>query len=173
MIKDRTITTTSRFPFPLTAYSFCVTFAKASTTPTLKLSGLHHYFKVAQCFLISARFLHHQNSRLTKKKLIKMALASGDLKSYDCACAGNEFSTTRFRILSYSKSQEHTTWLIPIITLINIVAMHINNCPKTPAGHQGKCCVPKFLGRFSFDKRTIGQSDETQHSCGHQLVVFN
>lgn len=68
------------------------------------------------------------------------------------------------RIISYSKTKKFTPWLMPAIVVVNIIiyiiTMFINNCPKTPAGQQGKC-IPKFLGRLSYDKTTYGPSEAT------------
>nr|GMC93006.1 RHOMBOID-like protein 2 [Ipomoea batatas] len=44
----------------------------------------------------------------------------------------------------------HRSWLLPLIVAANVVmfvvTMYFNNCPSHESG-----CVPKFLGRFSFE----------------------
>ncbi|KAF3584400.1 hypothetical protein F2Q69_00026492, partial [Brassica cretica] len=66
-----------------------------------------------------------------------------------------------------------TAWLTPVIVLaciaVFIVAMFINDCPKTVAGANGDC-VPRFLRRFSFqplgENPLLGPSSSTLEKMG-------
>ncbi|KAK3027544.1 hypothetical protein RJ639_042313 [Escallonia herrerae] len=56
----------------------------------------------------------------------------------------------------YSSETQWTSWLVPLIVVANVamffVIMFVNNCPKNNLNlrSEGKC-VPKFLGRLSFE----------------------
>ncbi|CAH2038062.1 unnamed protein product [Thlaspi arvense] len=66
-----------------------------------------------------------------------------------------------------------TAWLTPLIVIASvavfIVAMFINDCPKTAAGANGDC-VAKFLRRFSFqplrENPLLGPSSSTLEKMG-------
>ncbi|KAK2989050.1 hypothetical protein RJ640_018839 [Escallonia rubra] len=56
----------------------------------------------------------------------------------------------------YASETQWTSWLVPLIVVANVamfvVIMFVNNCPKNNLNlrSEGKC-VPKFLGRISFE----------------------
>ncbi|KAK3001972.1 hypothetical protein RJ639_020502 [Escallonia herrerae] len=75
----------------------------------------------------------------------------------------------------YSSDTQWTSWLVPLIVVANVamfvVIMFVNNCPKNNLNlrSEGKC-VPKFLGRLSFEPLNenplFGPSSNTLYKLG-------
>ncbi|XP_061979786.1 RHOMBOID-like protein 2 [Populus nigra] len=69
--------------------------------------------------------------------------------------------------------KQWTSWLIPMFVVANIavfiVVMYVNDCPKKNLGSE-RSCVPKFLGRFSFqplkENPLFGPSSATLEKMG-------
>lgn len=63
----------------------------------------------------------------------------------------NQSSGNQYHI--ETSERQWTSWLVPMIVVANvamfIIVMFINNCPKNTFRF-GATCVPRFLGRFSF-----------------------
>ncbi|KAF8413114.1 hypothetical protein HHK36_001090 [Tetracentron sinense] len=92
----------------------------------------------------------------SEKSLERAKMASNDLESRGRAKnRGNNNPSPYYSSSYYNENSEKKwkSWLIPMFVVANvavfIIAMYINNCPRTNSGFQGNC-VAKFLGRLSF-----------------------